>query len=62
MKPDTNFVYIKTAEACEIFDYLKEKGVIVRCMGDCLRVTAGRNYENEAVIEHLEAYLKGESR
>lgn len=62
VKPDTNFVYIKTAESREIFDYLKDKGVIVRCMGDCLRITAGRNYENEAVVEHLEVYLKGESR
>ncbi len=62
VKPDTNFVYVQSAESKAIFAHLKEKGVIVRCMGDCLRITAGRNYENEAVLEHLEDYLKGASR
>ncbi len=62
VKPDTNFVYVKTASAQGIFEHLKEKGIVVRHMGDCLRITAGRNYENEAVIEETESYLKGETQ
>lgn len=57
---DANFVYVECKDAAGIFDFLKEKGIVVRKMGDCLRITAGRNYENDAVTEHIAAYLKGE--
>ena len=60
-KPDANFVYIQTPKAAEIFEYLKENGIIVRLTGGALRVSAGRNYENEAVLHEVEACLKGES-
>lgn len=56
---DANFVYVECKEAAGIFEYLKEKGVVVRKMGNCLRITAGKNYENDAVAEHITAYLKG---
>lgn len=58
-KPDANFVYIQTPKAAEIFEYLKEKGIIVRLTGGCLRISAGRNYENEAVLREVGEYLKG---
>lgn len=56
---DANFVYVECKEAAGIFEYLKEKGVVVRKMGNCLRITAGKNYENDAVAEHITAYLEG---
>lgn len=56
---DTNFVYVACKDAEGIFVYLKEKGIVVRKMGNCLRITAGKNYENDAVAEHITAYLKG---
>jgi len=59
IKPDANFIYIECADAAGIFAYLKEKGIVVRKMGSCLRITAGRNYENDAVAENITAYLKG---
>lgn len=59
--PDTNFVFVETAEAPEIFEYLKSVGIVVRLMGDKLRITAGRNYENDAVCKEIENFLKGET-
>lgn len=61
VKPDTNFVYVRCKNAKGIFEFLKEKGIVVRLMGDCLRITAGRNYENEAVSDEITAFLKGET-
>ena len=49
----TNFVLIKTARAAEIFAKLKERSIVVRLMGDCLRITAGSPAENEAVLTAL---------
>ncbi len=59
IKPDANFIYIECEDAAGIFEYLKTKGIVVRKMGSCLRITAGRNYENDAVAENITAYLKG---
>ena len=58
---ETNFIYVETPEAEKIFTYLKEAGIIIRKMSsDRLRITAGRNYENDAVASEINAYLKGE--
>lgn len=56
----TNFVFTECADADGLFEYLKKKGIAVRKMGNALRITAGRNYENEAVICEITSYLKGE--
>lgn len=43
-KSDTNFVFMKmenTNKSKEIFEYLKENKIVIRCMGSFLRVTAG---------------------
>lgn len=61
-KPEANFVYVLCKDAEGIFNHLKSKGIIVRFMGDHLRISAGRNYENEVVSEEIEAYLKGETQ
>ena len=57
IKPDTNFVYMKAEDAQEIFKYLFDNGIVIRCFKDYLRIAAGRNYENAAVLDTLEKYF-----
>ena len=52
----TNFVFLKTYHAKEIFDFLLNKSIAVRYMGDYLRITAGSHEENNAVIEALKEF------
>lgn len=49
----TNFVFIKTAKAREIFEYLLSQSVAVRFMGDYLRITAGSSEENKVLMKAL---------
>lgn len=51
----TNFAFIQFPEgrAEAIFEQLKAKGIIVRRMGDSLRVTAGNKEENAAFLAAL---------
>lgn len=54
-----NFVYVKmpTGEAKRVFEAMKRDGIIVRNMGDYLRITCGTDYENSEVVKALEASL-----
>ena len=52
----TNFVFIKTSRAKEVFDFLLTKSIAVRYMGSYLRITAGNPEENKAVIEALKEF------
>lgn len=52
----TNFVFIKTAKAREIFEYLLSQSIAVRYMGDYLRITAGSTEENKALIKALSEF------
>lgn len=55
----TNFAYIKLGDAKGVFDWLADRGVIVRRFGDGhLRITAGKQEENKEVLSAMEAYLK----
>lgn len=56
VRPVTNFVWVKCERAGELFDALKRQGIIVRHMGEYLRVTAGRNHENEKVAGAVRAF------
>ena len=56
---DSNFVLVKVNDANQTYNYLVEKGIIVRnrssvslCMG-CLRVTVGTPEENKILIKTL---------
>ena len=51
--PVTNFVFIKTKYAEQIFDFLLKKSIAIRNMGAFLRISAGSAEENEAVIKAL---------
>ena len=59
---DANFFLTKVCNAKAIYDYLVEKGIIVRnrssitlCQ-DCLRITIGTRPENDALLEALRKY------
>lgn len=50
----TNFVFIDIPYAKIIFEKLKEKNIVIRCFGsDKLRITAGTDFENNAVIKAM---------
>ncbi len=59
---DANFVLVKVKDANGIYNYLKEKGTIVRnrsnvllCEG-CLRITIGTEKENQDLLQQLQQY------
>lgn len=52
----TNFVFIKTPKAKEIYDYLLKNSIAVRFMGAYLRITAGTTEENEEVLAKLNTF------
>ncbi|MEO7215620.1 histidinol-phosphate transaminase [Mucilaginibacter sp.] len=59
---DANFVLVKTTNATGIYNYLVEKGIIVRnrtnvelCEG-CLRITVGTPEENKTLLSTLQQY------
>lgn len=60
VRPVTNFVFAKCERARELFEALKHQGIIVRRMGGHLRVTAGRNHENEKAAEAIRAFYTEE--
>ena len=49
-KPATNFIFFKPKNAANVFEGLKAKGILIRKMGDYLRITAGSPEENKEVI------------
>lgn len=54
----TNFVFLKAENAKEVFEKLKSRGIIIRNMGDFLRITAGTAEENRAVVNELAEILE----
>lgn len=54
----TNFVFMKVKNAKAVFEKMKEKGIIIRNMGDYLRITAGTEYENAKTLETLKRVLE----
>jgi len=48
--------FISVANAAGAFEYLKERGIIVRKFGEHLRVTAGSEEENGALVEALKGW------
>jgi histidinol-phosphate aminotransferase len=59
---DANFILVKTTDAKGIYNFLVEKGIIVRdrskvelCVG-CLRITVGTPAENDILIETLKNF------
>ena len=59
---DANFLLVRVDDANNLYDYLLEKGIIVRnrnrvpgCAG-CLRLTVGLPSENKALLDALDTY------
>lgn len=59
---DANFILVKVVDAQKIYDYLVEKGIIVRnrtritlCQ-DCLRITIGTRDENKELLAALRTF------
>ena len=52
-----NFVFVRTDSAAAIWEYLKEKSIVVRLMGDFLRITAGTEYEVGKVLDCIKEYF-----
>jgi histidinol-phosphate aminotransferase len=50
IKPDTNFVFVEMTDAGAAFDELKKRSIIVRRLGNYLRITAGAEAENDALL------------
>ncbi|MGN1265595.1 MAG: histidinol-phosphate transaminase [Muribaculaceae bacterium] len=61
---DANFVLVRVSDACDIYQYLCRRGIIVRnrhrveLCEQCLRITVGTNQENVTLIEALKEYGK----
>lgn len=54
----TNFVFMKVKNAKQVFEKMKENSIIIRNMGDYLRITAGTKYENEKMLETFKKVLE----
>ena len=55
----TNFVFVKTDKAKEIYEKLLGEGIAVRCFGEYLRITADSIENNKILIEKLKDITKG---
>ncbi len=59
---DANFVLTKVTDANAIYNYLKQKGIIVRnrtnviLCEDCLRITVGTPEQNQQLINTIKDY------
>lgn len=59
---DANFVLIKVNDAQAVYNYLEDRGIIVRnrskvaLCGNCLRITIGRKSENNELLSALRQY------
>ncbi len=54
----TNFVFMKVKNAKDVFNKMKENSIIIRNMGDYLRITAGTKEENEKLLNTLQKVLE----
>ena len=54
----TNFVFIKTSFAKELWEFLKQNSIAVRYMGDYLRITAGTEVEVNTVIKYIKLFIE----
>jgi histidinol-phosphate aminotransferase len=57
IKPDTNFVFVELEDAEFVYDELKKRSIIVRRLGEYLRITAGTKKENDGLIQALSEIL-----
>lgn len=62
----TNFILVKIGKkATQLVDFLLKRGLIVRAMSDWgldeyIRITVGKDYENQKLVMNLEEFIKKE--
>ena len=54
----TNFVFMKVKNAKSVFEKMKANSIIIRNMGDYLRITAGSKEENKKMLEVFKKVLE----
>ena len=53
-----NFVFVKTGCSRQIWEFLKDRSIVVRLMGENLRITAGTEAEVNAVLDALNEFFE----
>ena len=48
-----NFIYIKTKYSADIYEYLLEKGILIRLFEDGIRITVGNIEDNVKLVSEL---------
>ncbi len=52
-----NFIFIKTSFGKELWEYLKDNSIVIRYMGDYIRISVGTQEENTEVIRCIKNFL-----
>lgn len=52
-----NFVLIKTSFGKDLWEYLKQNSIVIRFMGEYIRISCGTEEENDEVINYIKKYL-----
>ncbi len=58
VKPETNFVFVELDDAEFICNELKKESIIVRRLGNYLRITAGTQKENDRLVQAFSEILR----
>ena len=48
-----NFIYIKTKYSSDIYEYLLEKGILIRSFEDGIRITVGNIEDNVKLVSEI---------
>lgn len=54
----TNFVFVKTSFGKDLWEYLKANSVVIRYMGEYIRITSGTAEENNELLMLINKYLE----
>lgn len=52
-----NFVLIKTSFGKDLWEYLKDNSIVIRYMGEYIRISSGTEDENNEVVKYIKKYL-----
>ncbi len=58
VEPCANFVFVKAERGKEIFEFLKARSIVVRYMGDYLRITTGTDAEIDELLCGIKEFFK----
>lgn len=53
----TNFVFVKTSFGKELWDYLKDNSIVIRYMGDYIRISTGTEAEVNATVSCIRKFV-----